>query len=203
MVKEFISDNDFAGNVFLVKNNHEALLIDAGSYSHKLKNELENYSLLAILLTHGHFDHIKKVDEILSEHKNVIFYCGEEKDFLLNPKKNGSQDFNCPISIKHEFIELEEKILNISSFTIYCYHLKGHTEGSFVFYIPQEKAIFFGDTILGSSIGRYDLYSGSYFKLKESLKRIKFLPFKDDDICYFGHSEMMTFKKLKECNMYI
>lgn len=203
MVSKFNSTSEFAANTYLITKNDEAILIDVGFFSHKLKSSLENINLKGILLTHGHFDHIKGLNSLLKIYPSVPLYCGEEDDFLKNPLKNGSLNFNEKIIVNNSFIKLKEKTIKISDFTIDCFFTPGHSDGSFIFYIREEKAIFFGDTVIEDSYGRYDLYSGSFSKLKNSLERIKYLPFLDDDICYFGHGEEMPYYLLKRINRYI
>lgn len=200
MILKFISTQEFSSNVYLIVNNGQGILIDPGSASHKLQEKLSSINLQAILLTHGHFDHIKGLNKL---NFTCPLFCGEEKDFLSNPHKNGSYDFNEEVSIKKPFTLLKEGNLHIGNFDITCFYAPGHTEGGFIFYLKKEKAIFFGDTVLGDSYGIYHLYSGSYQRLKNTLNNIKFLPFEDDDICYFGHGEEMTYKELKKINPYI
>lgn len=203
MIEEFTSLFEFSSNVYLLTKFKHALIVDLGSFSHSLNEKLKDYTLDAILLTHGHFDHINGINKLPKIYQKTPIYCNEEADFLLNPKKNGSLDFHQEVSIKNKFNYLNEGKHQIGPFEFYVYLTPGHTEGGVIYYFPNEKAIFFGDTVLGESYGRYDLYSGSYTKLKKSLDKIKFLRFQDDDICYFGHGEKISYKNLKKINPYI
>ncbi len=201
MVYTFNSYEEFSSNVYVITNDfNEAIIIDPGFASQKIRNFISNYNVEAILLTHGHFDHINGINKL---NKLPDIYCGEEEDFLRNPKKNGSNDFNLNVNVEKKFNYLNEGILKIGHFEINCYLLKGHTSGGFAFYFKNEKSIFFGDTIFKDGIGRYDLYSGSYKDLKESIYKIKSLFIDDNTMCYFGHGDNCNYKQLRLYNDYL
>lgn len=203
MVKRYISQNDFSCNTYLIINEkNESILIDPGSISKRLLDDLKDSKLLCILLTHGHYDHIAYLDKIKSIYNTIDVYCFEEDDFLFNSKKNCSYYSDNEISIKTKFKQFNDSLL-LGDFIINLYLTPGHTNGSVIYYFKNEKAIFFGDTIISNSIGRVDLYSGSSFKMKESLDLIKSISFNDDDICYFGHEDSVNYKTLKNINKYI
>lgn len=203
MVKRFVLHDEFSCNVFLITNElNEAILIDAGLASKRLLDELKNVNLKAILLTHGHFDHVQSLDRIKSIYPHVEVYCFEEDDFLSDIKKNCSFYTYNRISIKTMFKTFDNEI-EIGGFKVKVYHTPGHTKGSVTYYFEKEKAIFFGDTIIEYSIGRTDLYSSSSSDMKRSLAYIKEIPFKDDDNCYFGHGESMNYLMLKTYNQYL
>lgn len=200
MVIQFNSYDEFSCNMYLVIKNNDALLIDFGSYTSSLKKKLDNLNLLGIILTHGHFDHIRGLAKF---DLNVPIYCNEDKDFLLNPKKNGSYNFNEFVSIDKNIINLSEGHHVIGPFEFEVYFTPGHTDGGISLYFKDEHAIFFGDTVISYSVGRTDLYSGDKSKLNDSLQKISLLDFKDNDICYFGHDDKLDFKTLKKYNPYI
>ena len=203
MVKRYCSQVEFSCNVFLITNDkNESILIDPGFSSKRMMEDIKNTKLIGILLTHGHFDHIASLDRIKSIYKNADVYCFEEDDFLKSPKKNCSVFTNNVISITSSFKSFDDCI-KIGDFEIEVILTPGHTAGGAVYYFKNEKSIFFGDTIIESSIGRMDLYSSSPSKMKDSLEILRNKDFKDDDMCYFGHGQNMDYKTLKIINSYL
>lgn len=203
MVKRYISQLEFSCNTYLIINEkNESILIDPGCFSRRLDEDLKNTKLLCILLTHGHFDHIAYLDKIKSIYNDVDVYCFEENDFLIDSKKNGSFYNDKKICITTEFKQFNNTLC-IGDFIIDVYLTPGHTGGSVIYYFKDNKSIFFGDTIILNSIGRMDLYSGSSYKMKESLQLIKSIDFNDNDICFFGHENQVDFKTLKLINKYL
>ena len=204
MVKRYCSQVEFSCNVFLITNEkNESILIDPGFSSKRMMDDLKNTKLLAILLTHGHFDHIASVDKIKSIYNDVDVYCFEEdNDFLANPKKNCSFYTDNIISISSPLKQFNN-FIKIGDFEIEVFLTPGHTSGGAVYYFKNNNAIFFGDTIIESSIGRMDLYSSSPSKMRESLNKLKQINFLNNDLCYFGHGSTMDYKTLKMINNYL
>ena len=83
----------------------------------------------------------------------------------------------------------------ISGFDYEVISTPGHTKDSVTYYFKQEKVMFTGDFIFNGSIGRYDLPSGSYNDILESISKIYVYP--DDIIIYPGHGNVTTLKKEK------
>ena len=204
MVHTFYESFGLRANTYLVQEDVN-ILIDIGIISKRLLTLLENQSLDAIFLTHGHFDHIFDYDKLFKFYPNVPIYSFEEQEFVENPKSNGSislldEAISFPFS---NFHHLKEGEVKISSLIIDCFLLKGHTPGGGAFYLPSQNAIFFGDTIFYNGIGRYDLFGGSFHELKESLVKIKNLNLPKDTMCYFGHEQNCTYEELLLHNPYL
>lgn len=81
-------------NTYFVTNDSSLLLIDPAGESHKIINKIKelNKPLVAILLTHAHFDHIAALDDILAEYDVPVYMHENEIDFLQNPEKMGQQN---------------------------------------------------------------------------------------------------------------
>ena len=168
-------------NTYLLTIGKDALLIDPASKAEKLIEILEDYNLSAILLTHGHFDHIKAVDG-LYERYNCPVYLNIKDEKLARDKYSGSE-FGLVSYISCPTNNLLEGKMNIGPFEFEVIYTPGHTEGSVIYVFEDD--IFTGDTLFKGSVGRTDLKGGDNRKLKDSLRIFK--SFNKDYRIYPGH----------------
>lgn len=175
-------------NCYLVIENDHVIIIDPGSRATKILTEIEGLKVDAILLTHGHLDHIGAVDEIVKV-KHCPVYCHiYDKEMLTDPLLNCSKNNN--ITATSKVIAIDEGRLIIGNYVIDVFHTPGHTNGSVVYQI--QDCLFTGDTLFKNSVGRTDLPTGSAKQLKQSLQLIITL---DDNLkVYPGHEEKTTIK---------
>ncbi|MEG2597072.1 MAG: MBL fold metallo-hydrolase, partial [Oscillospiraceae bacterium] len=149
-----------------------AVLIDPGADPQRILNFIETHQITvkAIILTHGHFDHMSAVDEIKKRWDVPVYIHPQDREMLQNPVHNASFDFGRSCRCTSDQLMEHGDILSIDTLSIRVIHTPGHTEGSVCLVV--EDAIFTGDTIFCGSIGRTDLYGGSYPKIAESAKKI-------------------------------
>lgn len=180
-------------NCYVVYNNDECFVIDPGAQGQKIVHFLEEkeLKLKAILLTHGHFDHIGAVDYLYEKFHCPIYTHKESLDILNKPELNLSSMMEQPFILKAPIYEAMPT-MHIAGMTIQWLLLEGHCYGSSMIYVPQENALFSGDVLFAGSIGRYDFPTSSHLTTKESLKKIKTLQF--DARLLPGHGEESTLK---------
>lgn len=188
-----------ACNSFVVTaDGKTAVVIDcgeAGVYQKVLKMNLKP---VAVLLTHGHFDHVGGAGEFFSA--GVSIYCGEaEKDFIFSAENRGifGGVYIPDFEIVKTFKDGEEVEIAGIKFTVL--QTSGHTAGS-VCYVA-ENIIFSGDTLFRGSIGRTDLPTGNYFEIKESVRKLYAL--KGDYKVYCGHGEETSLGYERKYNAFI
>ena len=180
-------------NTYLLSEGNEVLLIDPDGKAEKLLNLIDNRKLTGILLTHGHFDHIKAVDG-LYERFHCPVYLHEDDEFLARDKHAGRL-FGIVSYISCPTIPFKEGRLDLGPFSLEVIFTPGHTPGSVIFVFND--AIFTGDTLFKGSVGRTDLEGGNARVLKQSLE--VFHHFSKDYIIYPGHDQATTlYKELAE-----
>lgn len=170
-------------NTYLLIEDDKAILIDPASKAEKLIEVLQDLKLEAILLTHGHFDHIKAVDGLYEKYHCPIYM--NLADEPLARDKHSGKDFGLVSYITCPINNIEEGDINISSFEFKTIYTPGHTMGSVIYVF--DDAIFTGDTLFKGSVGRTDLFGGDNRLLKDSLRVFK--QFNKDYLIYPGHEE--------------
>ena len=173
-------------NTYWLQNGNNVILIDPASKAEKLIDALGDLNLVAILLTHGHFDHIKAVDGLYEKYKCPVYLHSDDEE-LARDKQSG-EDFGLVSYITCPTISPSQGKLVINDFNFEIVYTPGHTEGSLIYII--EDSIFTGDTLFKGSVGRTDLKGGSVSKLRESLRVFKEL--NCNYKIYPGHDEPST-----------
>lgn len=200
MKVEIVRVGMFQTNCYLVYNDSEMLIIDPGASFKKIDEAIskhENVKVVAILLTHGHFDHIGAADKLKEKYNCPIIASKDDEKILRNIKYNSLAGFAAEVESDIDWIEKDE--LNIGSINVKVLFTPGHSAGS-VMYIIDNK-LFSGDTLFRLSVGRTDLYSGSSYLLRESLQQLYNLD--RDMIVYPGHEGSTTVGFELDHNPYI
>lgn len=176
-----------ATNTYYLEKEGHVLLIDPASKAEKLFPLLEDKILDAVLLTHGHFDHIKAVDGLYKKYKMPIYL--HQDDFIQATSKElynqAVASFGFSSIINSPILAMDEGNQKIGPFEFEVYHTPGHTEGSVLYRFGQD--LFTGDTLFKNGVGRTDLYGGSTSSLRQSLRFIRGLD--PTLIIHPGHDE--------------
>jgi glyoxylase-like metal-dependent hydrolase (beta-lactamase superfamily II) len=181
-------------NTYIVASDHSdaAVIIDPTRYR-QLSALLhqENLRPIAILLTHGHFDHTSAVTDLLQDYPIPVYLHPGDEQMLSDPECNAfhyffPEELFEPIEQYQAVTHQQKLCLGDLDFTVLS--TPGHSEGS-VCYLIDDR-LFSGDTLFRGSYGRYDLWGGNRQKLMVSLERLGLL---DQSIkVYPGHGESTT-----------
>lgn len=185
-------------NTYLLVEGQDAILIDPASKPEKLINYLGDLKLKAILLTHGHFDHIKAVDGLYDKYHCDVFLHHDDEE-LARDKYSGSE-FGLVAYISVPTVSINEGQYNIGPFKFEVIHTPGHTMGSVIYVFEDD--IFTGDTLFRCSAGRTDLKGGDERLLKSSLRIFK--SFTKDYRIHPGHEEdsILSFEMINNPFLY-
>ena len=199
-------------NVYLVFYNGNCLIIDPSDEAERIIACIEERGAkpLAILLTHGHFDHIMAAPALAKKY-GIKIYAGEtERQLLSDSGLNLATRF-----LGEDFtFEADEYVKGGDEFSFEGFKLKvlytpGHTVGSVSYYTEDlddneafKKAAFTGDTLFAGSVGRVDLPTGNENTMRRTLNEvIKKLP--PDTAVFPGHGAATTIEREIMHNPYL
>ncbi|MCR5581276.1 MAG: MBL fold metallo-hydrolase [Pseudobutyrivibrio sp.] len=196
-----------AENCYLAINEqtNESIIIDPGSMPERIKAVVSQSGTtpVAILLTHGHFDHAGAAAEIAAEYGIQVYAYEGERETLENPAINLSGDMFGDSTVYHADIYLkDDEELDLAGMHFKCLFTPGHTPGGCCFYFPEEGILFTGDTLFCGSVGRTDFPGGSMSQLVNGIKA-KLMVLPDDTICYPGHDSATTIEQERVYNPFL
>ncbi len=195
-------------NVYLAMNTetNEAFLVDPADGAERIEEWIaqKGASLKAILLTHGHFDHIGAVMRLKNDLQVPIYAMQAERSVLEDPLLNLSARWTQGggFTVKADRFLTDGATFTVAGFDITVFHTPGHTKGGACYYLAEEKILFSGDTIFCESIGRTDFPTGNAGELVRSARNV--LAMLPDDVEIFpGHDAKTSVAHEKRYNPYI
>ena len=183
------------------KTTREALIVDPGYEAERIEQAVikADCKPVAILLTHGHFDHVMAVDSLRNEYHIPVYIHLDEKELLGDSILNHSAKYGIPYQTKVDKLLLDNEKLYLAGINIEVIHTPGHTSGGCCYYLPEEAVLISGDTLFYGTVGRTDLETSSGAAMKASIKRL--LSELPEDVQVFpGHGDATTIGHEKRYN---
>jgi glyoxylase-like metal-dependent hydrolase (beta-lactamase superfamily II) len=182
--------------------SNTAVIIDPGAEAGRILTAFEETGceLLYILLTHAHADHFTAAKEIIEKTGAKLVVPEGDKELLNDPKNNCWEMVKeVPFEpLKPDILLHDGETIKFGSIELRCMETPGHTAGS-VCYLGADS-MFSGDTVFKGSVGRTDLSTGDFSKMKFSVSRIKSL---DGNMQILpGHGEFTSLSNERENNPY-
>ena len=174
---------------------------DQGEYLYQALTG-KGFEIAAILLTHGHFDHIWGAQKLRELSGAKIYACKEEEKLLLDANMNVSEMAGRACTVKANGFLEDGQEETIADMTFRVILTPGHTGGSCCYYFENDKILISGDTLFQESVGRTDLPTGSMSMLVRSVKE-KLLPLPEEVKVYPGHGESTTIGYEKKYNPFL
>ena len=176
----------YGSNTYVIISGGDAAVVDPSAYADEILNALGGAKLRYILLTHGHFDHILKLDSLKCKTNAEVCIHSMDEEMLSDPELNASEFFGLDLaSLGADRTLCDGEEIPLGRERIKVLHTPGHTRGSVCFDCGDD--LICGDTLFKSGYGRYDLPGGDPRVLFGSLKMLA--DRRDDPTIHPGHGE--------------
>jgi len=146
----------------------------------------EGLKIEAILLTHGHFDHIMGIDGFLKEYSVPVYVHEDDLKMMEDPQWNQSAIYTAGYTFAGAAPLRDGQTLSLAGYDFQVLHTPGHTPGGCCYYVKSEGVLFSGDTLFQRSVGRTDFEGSSTKDLIRGIKE-KLMVLPDDTHVYPGH----------------
>lgn len=191
--------------IMINKDTRDCIVIDPGAEGHFLCDVMDKDGLkpVAVLLTHGHYDHIGAIPELTGHFYGLKIYAGyEERKVLNDTDENLSSMMGRPYQVMADEYLKDGQMLELCGIHIRCIHTPGHTPGGMCYYCIDDEVLFSGDTLFAGSCGRTDFPGGDSRAMMDSLKN-KLTDIPDYVRVYPGHGPSTTMEIERAENPYL
>ena len=202
MYLDVFSDNSYETNCWLIgaEGTEDAVVVDPGFSPGLVHRMLETAGRrpVAVLATHGHFDHVGSAAEFCGDDLPLHIH---EADALAltDPPAWGAGLQTPPVPVKDVRMLVDGDVLTFAGFRVEVLHTPGHTPGSVCF--RTDGWVLTGDLVFAGAIGRHDFPNSSDAHMERSLRR--FLELSDDLDVYPGHGPKTTVGRERERNRFL
>lgn len=187
-----------------LKGANEAILFDPADCAEDIIDILkkENLTLQAILLTHGHFDHIYAGARLKEYYHTQIYAHEEETKLLMDAETNCSTQVHRPCILASDIKLKDNEELELAGMKLKVIHTPGHTSGSVCYLFEDYDILISGDTLFHEDVGATHFPTGNGNVMERTLNDI-LMKLKDDITVYPGHGEATSIGHERACNPYV
>lgn len=193
----------FGSNTYIVWENKEGIIIDAGVADEEIMKFIRdnNIKIKYIILTHGHIDHVYYADSLREQAGAKVIIHKNDNRALTDPMLNGTMMFGNATSFKEADETVEDRdIITAGELKFEVIHTPGHSSGSICLKISDK--LFSGDTLFYLAYGRTDLGDGNQEEMDNSFRN-KILKLDDSIEVFPGHGGSTSIGFERKNNQYI
>ena len=195
-----------ATNCYFLLNadTKEMILVDPADEAEAIEEKVNAMGgrPVAVLLTHGHFDHILGLDTLLKLWQVPVYVEEEDQEILMDTQLNQSAIYTAGYTFSGARSVRDGEVLSLAGYDFQVFHTPGHTRGGCCYYVASEHVLFSGDTLFQNSVGRTDFVNSSTSDLIRSIRE-KLLPLPDDTVVYPGHMGETTIGHERKYNPFL
>lgn len=186
------------------EGKNEVLFFDPADHGEYIYGALKEkgFSVGAILLTHGHFDHIWGVSGLKELSGAKLYAYEEERELCADPDLNVSDQAGRACAVVPDIFFRDGEEFELCGVKGKVIATPGHTAGSCCYYFEEDKILISGDTLFQESVGRTDFPTGSMSRLVRSIRE-KLMVLPDDVKVFPGHGASTTIGYERENNSFI
>ncbi|MFA5424906.1 MAG: MBL fold metallo-hydrolase [Phycisphaerae bacterium] len=199
----------FETNCYVLRSDRQqnkCVVIDTGLEPDGMLEYLTAKKLIpvAVILTHGHADHIGGIAEIKNKFPQVKIYIHQaDAPMLTSPDENLSLLTGCSIQSPPADVQLKDgDAVSEADINLTVLHTPGHSPGGISLYSPDDKVLFSGDALFADSVGRSDFPGGDKRLLTKSIRN-KLYALPNETIVYPGHGPQTTIGHEKAHNPFV
>jgi glyoxylase-like metal-dependent hydrolase (beta-lactamase superfamily II) len=203
------TEPNFGENAFVVSSEQACWIVDPGlpPSAAQILQYIRKHQLnpAAIILTHGHADHIAGVPEVLNTFPSLpVHISSESRPALTEPRENLSSDLGLPLRIDiANIVELAApSLLDLGSSSWRVFDTSGHAPGSRSLYCQAAGVVIVGDALFHSSIGRTDFPHSDHDTLISNIRE-NLLSLPDETKVYSGHGPITTIGRERKHNPFL
>ena len=150
----------------------QAVLIDPGDEAERLIAALDGFELIAVWLTHAHFDHIGALAKLYRQFPVPVYLHDNDLELFTHAAESAAFFGLTLEQPTLEPLPLQPgQTLSLGSYGASCLFTPGHAPGHTAFYLPEHALVFSGDALFRGAVGRTDIPGGNHEQLLASIHR--------------------------------
>jgi len=188
-------------NCYIVTSGGHGIVVDPGGDEDRIYEIIDGMGdtrIDAVVLTHGHFDHVAASDSVADDTQSFVYAHKDEVKALRSEHGTGGREFGMetPVPLVDHQVE-DGQVIAAGDLRFEVIHTPGHSPGSMCLLLHDsatgQRHLFTGDTLFAGSIGRTDFPGGNDEAMERSLERLSVLP--ADTRVYPGHGPVTTLER--------